>query len=346
MALSLHQIDCRRLASTPPADAAFPEVDVPAEVVALDVSTHVAWGGGLTLEQYLRRERVMRATPFCRRGLRQWVLRSGDVVEASLETHAMDVVVNGRRGIGHGIASVYVEPARRGHGHAIELLRRVHDALKAEGALLCLLMSEVGARFYEKLGYVARPLHLRRYAAATETESHGAQPPWELLTAVDVPAALAARKLPAQSLRVEVGTEHALWHMARSRYYAATLRQKPLHHFGARAGDAMTLWAPDVRDDVLRILTLYPGARLATPGTVFEPRSPEGEAVRNVLHAARAVARELGLSAVEVWENPQNAGYLRGGARAIDTHEIPMLVGLTDGVRGSDWLDYERVHWI
>jgi GNAT superfamily N-acetyltransferase len=346
MALSLHQIDCRRLSPALQPAAGMAEVEVPPELVSLDVSTHVAWGGSLTLEQYLQRERVMRATPFCRRGLRQWVLRSGDIVEASLETHALDVVANGRRGVGHGIASVYVEPARRGRGNAIELCRRVHETLKQEGALLCLLMSEVGARFYEKLGYVARPLFLRRYAAATDGESHGARPPWELLTEADVASALAARKLPAQPLRVEVGTEHLLWHMTRSRYYAAVLKPRPLVHFGARAGDAMALWAPDLRDDVLRILTLYPGALLSTPGAVFTPRSPEGEAVRNVLHAARAVARELGISAVEVWENPQNAGYLRGGARGLDTHEIPMLCGLAEGVRGEDWLDYERVHWI
>jgi GNAT superfamily N-acetyltransferase len=347
MAPSLHRIDCRKL---PPAatgaDAALPEVEVPSEVVTLDVSTHAAWGGGLSVEQYLCRERVMRATAFSRRGLTQWVLRDGATNLASLETFDFDVACAGRRGVGHGIASVYVEPAQRGHGHATALCKGVQEAIKRDGGLLILLMSEVGPKLYERLGYVARPLFSRRYAAALPTESHGATPPWRLLYEADVAKALAARKLPARPLRVEISAEHALWHMTRSRYYAAVAGQKTQFPVGAQAGEAMTLWAPDTRAAVLRILTLYPGSRLAAPGAVFEPRSPEAEALRNVLHAARTVAGELDLPAIEVWENLENAAYLRGGARSADVHELPMLLGLQPGVRGEDWLDYERAHWI
>ena len=352
MALSLHRIDCRTLpaaqASAPRLAPDLPEVIVPDEVAALDRVTHASWGSDIAMDDYLRRERVMRATPFARRGLRQWLLRDGKAVLASLETFEFDVTAGNRRGKGHGIASVYVEPERRGKGHASELCLRVVDALKQEGALASHLMSEVGPKLYAQLGYAPRPLFLRRYAAASDSElqAHGKTPPWQFFGEADVPTALAARKLPPPALRVEISADHLLWHMTRGRFYATLGGHKTARHVGARAGEALAFWAPDYRDDVLRILTIYPGARLASPGAVFEPRSAEGEAVRNVLHAGRAVAKELGLSGIEIWENPQNAGYLRGGARSADAHELPMLIGLAPGIRGEDWLDYERAHWI
>jgi hypothetical protein len=229
-------------------------------------------------------------------------------------------------------------------------LRKLHDTLRAEGGLLCFLMSEIGPTLYERLGYVGRPVARRRYAPAHPSESHGQTPPWQLLCESDVLAALSSRPPSGRPLTVELSAEvmadHVLWHFARSRFYAAVLgRPRPVH-IGARCGEALALWAPEYREGMLRILTLYPGPRLYAPGAVFEPRSPDGEAVRNVLHAARSVAAELGLLAIEVWENPCSAAYLRGGVRTQDGSDLPMLLGLTPKARGEDWLDYERVHWI
>lgn len=351
LAVSLEMIDCRTLAPRAPESDGAPQVEVPPAVEQLDRETHASWGGGLTLEQYLRRERVLRAVPFARRGLRTWILRLEGAAVASCESYETDVTASGRRGLGHGIASVYVPTAHRGHGYASELLKRVHEVLRKEGVLLCFLMSEIGPTLYERLGYVGRPLMTRRFAAASPQETHGATPPWELLSEAQVPAALQARKLPVRGLSIEASPEHVLWHMARGRYYAATLGRKAAQHVGAVAGaagtSAMALWAPDYKDDLLRILTLYPGSRLAAPGAVFEPRSAEGEALRNVLHAGRAVAAELGLSAIELWENPHSSGYLRGGVRT-EGKDVPMVLGLQSQpkVRGEEWLDYERAHWL
>lgn len=348
--VSLEMVDCRNLAPRAPESDGAPQVEVPPAVVALDQETHASWGGGLTLPQYLQRERVLRAVPFARRGLRTWILRSdAGAAVASCESYETDVGVAGKRGLGHGIASVYVPHAHRGHGYASQLLTGVHDVLRKEGVLLCFLMSEIGPTLYARLGYAGRPLFTRRFAAADPKETHGAAPPWELLGEAQVAGALASRRLPVRSLTVEASPEHVLWHMARSRFYASVLGRKAGQHVGAvaRGADAMALWAPDYRDDILRILTLYPGSRLSAPGAVFEPRSPEGEAVRNVLHAGRAVAAELGLSAIELWENPLSSAYLRGGVRT-EGKDVPMVLGLQGQpkVRGDEWLDYERAHWL
>ncbi len=54
----------------------------------------------------------------------------------------------------------------RGKGYASILLQRIHERLRGEGALCMYLMSEIGPTLYERLGYVARPLRICRFAAA------------------------------------------------------------------------------------------------------------------------------------------------------------------------------------
>ena len=63
------------------------------------------------------------------------------------------------------------------------------------------------------------------------------------------------------------------------------------------------------------------------------------------MHAARAVAAELGLAHIEVWENAHNASYLRGGVRT-PAEDPPMFLGLQNGIQGADWIDYEACHWL
>jgi GNAT superfamily N-acetyltransferase len=138
--------------------------DLPEAALCRDRLNFSSWGKGLSLEQYLERERQQWRLPFSRNGLRLWELRNRDETLASLETYAVPVAGGGIAGVGHGIASVFVEERLRGAGHASALVRRVNERLKDEGALLTYLMSEIGAPLYERLGYRGRPLRLRRFA--------------------------------------------------------------------------------------------------------------------------------------------------------------------------------------
>jgi hypothetical protein len=90
---------------------------------------------------------------------------------------------------------------------------------------------------------------------------------------------------------------------------------------------------------------LYPGARLYAAGLIDNPRSPEAAAVRDVMHAARDEAGSLGLSAVEIWENAENPGWLRGGL-PLPAADLPMLLPLSPGISADDWLDFEYAHWL
>lgn len=334
------------------------EAQAPEAVVALDRLTYPSWGQGLSVEQYLQRERRLRAQPFCRAGLRRWVLRDGDQVLASCETLESQLSQLGaggalRHGTAHGIASVFVEERLRGHGHASELLRRVHVELKQLGAGCAYLFSEVGPTLYEKLGYVARPLFLRRFAAVDPSREQPHNPaPWRFVQAGEVAALLAERYAHKNGghspLWLQASPAQLDWHLHRGAFYAEVLKRRPVHSVGARAGEAFALWTPDWKGDprgLLRILMLYPGARLLQAGARLEPRSTEAADFRNVLHAARAAALEMGLAAVELWENPVSAAFLRGGAREV-AGDVPMLLPLQTGVRAQDWIDYERCHWL
>jgi GNAT superfamily N-acetyltransferase len=330
------------------------EAQVPDEVVAIDRLTFTSWGGGLTLEQYLERERRLRACAYSR-GLRQWVLREGNELLASCESYAVPFVLSGadgsrqRSGLGHGIASVYVEARLRGRGYAGELLRRTHDRLRSEGALCAYLMSEIGPSLYSRLGYVARPLRLCRFAAVDPAREAPHPEDWTWLTEADVAARLqtafgATSGVPRPGLSVETTPAQIEWHLLRGRFYAEKLQRKPAVRVGAAAGEAFVLWQPEYRRGALQVLALWPGRVLWREGQ-RDPRSREAADLRNVLHAARAAATDLGLSTVEIWETPRSATFLRGGAR-IEAKDLPMLLPLAPGVRAEDWTDYERAHWL
>ena len=328
------------------------EAQVPDEVVAIDRLTFESWGGGLSLAQYLERERRLRACAYSQ-GLRQWVLREGREILASCESYAVPFVVSSadgsrtKAGLGHGIASVYVEERLRGRGYAGEMLRRIHDGLRKEGALCAYLMSEIGPSLYARLGYVARPLRLCRFAAVDPAREAPHPEDWTWLGEADVPARLQVAfgaAVARPGLSIETTPAQIDWHLSRGRYYAEKLARKPAVRVGAAAGEAFVLWQPEYRRGALQVLTLWPGRTLWREGQ-RDPRSREAADLRNVLHAARAAATELGLSTVEIWETPRSATFLRGGAR-VEAKELPMLLPLAAGVRAEDWSDYERAHWL
>src|SRR5262245_2541358 len=112
---------------------------------ARDRLAHEAWGERLAVEGFVEREERLRAHAFSRAGMRTWLLvERGDVV-ASCETFRMRSRHRGADGHSFGLASVYVEPALRGRGHATAMLDRLHPALLDEdpAAQAAILFSDV-----------------------------------------------------------------------------------------------------------------------------------------------------------------------------------------------------------
>ena len=244
---------------------------------------------------------MLRAAPFSQAGLRAWVLQRDGVLLASCETLCLPGprrqgrsqpqprTTRSSTGVGHGIASVYVDPQQRGHGYASELLQQVH-AVRGEGAVLCFLWSEIGPTLYGRLGCVARPLSYRRYAAAPKEESHGAT----RRLAVPAPggarcSALQQRKLDSRGLsyNIELAWPQIEWYLRRAAFYSRCVGRPLSPYVAAQAGDALSVFCPRLCGADLANLDDSPGAQLARAGEQSSSRAVRGRNLRNVLHAAR-----------------------------------------------------------
>lgn len=260
------------------------EARVPDEVVAIDRLTFASWGGGLTLPQYLARERRLRGCAYSR-GLVQWVLREGSELLASCETYAVPFVHSApdgtrrREGLGHGVASVYVEERLRGKGYASILLQRIHERLRGEGALCMYLMSEIGPTLYERLGYVSRPLRICRFAAADPAREAPRHQTWRWLTEAEVPSLLGkpAKEMfskPRTGLWIDTPAAQLDWHLQRGHFYAQALGRKRAVHVGAESGASLALWQPDYVRSVLNMILLWPGSAYFPSRAARSARQP------------------------------------------------------------------------
>lgn len=290
-----------------------------AEKVARDHVTFAEWGTGLSLQQYLDREAKLRAHPFSK-GMRTWLLTEGSAVLASCETYDNGSSVGAVAGRSSSIASVFTEEAVRGKGYATGLMDQVLLQLAKEpGQQGCVLYSDVGERIYARSGYRAVPSV--DWVLSPSAASSSAEP----LPALVAPE---AGRAPEATLRLHPSLEQLDWALARQRLYAGYLRRTPPACPGARAGDALALWAAYFKSNELVILWLERGSDADTT---------------RVLDAARAEAHRCGLERVRLWAldgaPPAHASVLPRKA------EIPMFapVGRT---HIAAWTLVQRASWV
>jgi GNAT superfamily N-acetyltransferase len=323
--MRLVQHPCRNL------PIANDECVVPGDLERIDRRTALAWAKDLSVDEYLRRERFLKTRPFSR-GLTVHALLADDddTILASCESYRVPVAVPGRStlGFGYGIASVFVDEAQRGHGYAADLLRRLHRQFSDEGAALVYLMSEIGPTLYAKLGYVTRPLQVRRFLA--QPMPHRAQ----LIHASDLAQTLA--DLPPKThspLHIPPTSEQLDWHISRGRFYAQQLGRSYPDTVGARSGDAVIVWQLDVPKDADRLRILL----LSSPAP--------GQDVAEVLAAAQSVAHQHGLPTVELWESGAQSTILPDGQQS-PADDVPMILPLASDVNLADHSDIQRHHWL
>jgi predicted N-acetyltransferase YhbS len=124
----------------------------------LDV-TFPIWHEGLTRAAYGQWNAAQLKTPWGREHLHRLALVADDgTLLASLKRYRYDVRIDGRDGWMCGLGAVITPPAQRGHGYAAQLIERVLDRERADGALFASLFSEIGASYYERLGFRTLPL--------------------------------------------------------------------------------------------------------------------------------------------------------------------------------------------
>jgi len=77
---------------------------------------------------------------------------------ATAKRYRFGAQLEGQVGFVSGIAAVFTPAARRSSGYATAIVERLVEEERQAGALACVLFSEIGARFYERLGFAPVPL--------------------------------------------------------------------------------------------------------------------------------------------------------------------------------------------
>ena len=291
---------------------------------ARDLLTAQAWGQQLTTQQFLQREAGLRAHPFAKQHLRTWLwVDEAGAVLSSCETFEVPARRGSRSGRAFVIASVFTEPSLRGKGHAVTLINAVCERLgQRADALAVSLFSEVGARIYERAGFVAQPswdVVLPLETSVLPVVISGV----ELLSAVEAPPSM----MVDGSVQLELTVEQCDWQVERERLYAMALERPELKAHVLRCGRSSLALTASFQTNELHVLWY----RFELPADV------------GPLLAAAATHRQAsGLKALRVWETtpiPMPAG----AVRVERTDELPMVRALDGG--SATWGCIERGLW-
>jgi predicted N-acetyltransferase YhbS len=119
--------------------------------------TYPIWNEGLSREAYQKWYRAQRQTAWGRNRLSRHALVEGGRVVSSAKRYDLDAWVEGRRAAIVGIGAVFTPESARGQGHAGALIDAMIDDARARGCEHALLFSEIGASYYERLGFRVVP---------------------------------------------------------------------------------------------------------------------------------------------------------------------------------------------
>jgi GNAT superfamily N-acetyltransferase len=289
-----------------------------AEARVRDVGCAQVWGGGLSVEQFVEREAVLRAHRWPRQVMRSWQWVDGPRVLASCETFELGSHVGASSGHTHLIASVFTEPPLRGRGHAAAMLREVARWSREGGAQAMVLFSEIGPRLYGSLGFRAVPsfdLVLPARAGALV----GSSP--ELTT---------VRPAPLERTLTVTRDEGQLdWQLERERFYGRVLGRALPRRAGAAVPGGAIGWTAYFKTGELQVLWL----------------DGEGPVRRALLEAAQAEAAHLGLTLVRVWLEGDGAWARAwpGASVVARDDEVPMFLPFAQGL--ERWAPIERAVW-
>ncbi len=334
-----------------------------AEARERDGATYREWGGRLTPEQYLMREGRLRESAFAQKSLTTWLLVDNGAILASCETYAgpsriappaggsaaekpavlPPVPPAAVPGTSYAVASLFVEPGLRRRGLGSELVRRLLETLRGRGAQSVVLFSDIGDRFYSRLGFHPVPARSRVWRPQDPSVDGGTvdldlTPPPAAATPFGLQELGAALEHiqadPAANrggVRLLATADRLVWHVERARFYARALGRRFPVVVGARQGRAAIVFAPDYKKDRLMVLAVRPGQELETV---------------SVIEAARLEALRMGVQHLEAWEPECLTGRLPGGELVVRRDELPMIAVLVPGVPASGWIDATRALWV
>lgn len=120
-------------------------------------ATYPIWNEGLSFDGYVRWNLVQGKTPWGTAHLSRVALMDDDTVLASAKWYDIEARLDGKPVRILGIGAVFTPAAERGRGRAPELLAQMMAKAAGEGYDAAVLFSEIGAEYYERLGFAVIP---------------------------------------------------------------------------------------------------------------------------------------------------------------------------------------------
>ena len=130
----------------------------PAEYVRVVLPfSQTLWAGARTFDEYADEFRALTASAWGKRRFRTVGLYLDGTLVASLKRYERVLRCGEHTYRAAGIGAVFTPEPLRGRGYATALLGAFLDAERAVGTDVAYLFSDIGARFYEQLGFIALP---------------------------------------------------------------------------------------------------------------------------------------------------------------------------------------------
>jgi len=178
--------------------------------------TYDIWNEGLNERAYSQWNAAQMRTPWGRTHLQRMALVdvSGRLL-ATAKRYRYRVRLDGRVGWMSGIGAVFTPPLQRGKGYASQLIEQLLEIERKEGALLGGLFSEIGATFYERLGFTVVPID----EVTVRVEHRNGAPAMLVRTGDDrdLPAVEAMHQVRSSGVRFALTRDKSMIHYALSK---------------------------------------------------------------------------------------------------------------------------------
>lgn len=342
----------------------------------------VNWGTSLSKPDYLEREAYLTTIPLAKNGgVTHWILVDRNLppnarpILASCESLRKSVLVakNGSvtEGITHGIGSVFSAPKYRGKGYASRMLRELGPVLKSwqvtEKSGPCdfsVLYSDIGKKYYTKLGWVPFPSsHIALAPSTSSTNSMKAKSLAEgdiaELCALDeqyIRQALESAKDGRTHVAKIPSHDQMLWHHKREHFVCKKIfPSKPAPSIkGAMAGPTgsriWTIWTRAYYGP----LEADSGNTLHLLRLVIEDETDNeqnAESLKAILELAKSEAKQWNVDAVDLWNPSETVQAIlrRTGLEHefVDRQQesITSLMWYGDDTDQITWMANEKYGW-
>ncbi|KAH7408994.1 hypothetical protein BKA64DRAFT_385501 [Cadophora sp. MPI-SDFR-AT-0126] len=343
----------------------------PSECQHIWTLAHQSWGDSLDLPQFLAESEYLLSVPLARDGgMTLWILVDRNLppderpILASCETFKKKALLSREDGVQdvviHGIASVFCDPAHRGRGYAVRMMREIGEVLRTwqigvgETCAGSVLYSDIGKVYYAKLGW--KPVGQNRHFLFPAKNQDGEKSEKECIVLDADLGDLCRRdeellrkrletkgKDSRKTLMVLPDEDHMRWHHAKEDFVCGRVFDKECPFKGVLVGTwegqdrVWAIWTRRFygnsetarRENTLYILRLVFEKENENEKNKAEMR----EALKIIIQAAQAEADYWGLGAVKLWDpSPLVIDLIQG----IDA-EFKMVEREEDGIASLRW---------